>query len=397
MLKTKLPLRITFIAANDTCRWGGSEYCWGRAAERLAQMGAEVRVSKRLWAEPVKEIEHLREAGCHIFYRHFPLPHFPIRVIRKFTHYDPFLAHLKEVTAGADLVVISQGWHIDGLQWLEATRSLGRKYCVICQGVAERWWPGDEKVDRLAAAWEGTAAAFFVSEANLQMTRLMFATPLPRAKVIRNPFNVRYDASVPWPSEDEPLSLAFVSRIDPFGKGHDLLIQALSLPYWRARKIRVSLFGSGYNERSVRRMIQMARIESIQFAGFTEDIERIWKDHHALILPTRAEGMPLVLVEAMLCGRPAIITDVGGARELVRDNINGFLLKAPTVEFLDEAMNRAWENRHRFREIGEQAAIDVRKIIPPDPTEDFVRELLTLAGSSEKVTERLTNAVEVRT
>ena len=66
--------------------------------------------------------------------------------------------------------------------------------------------------------------------------------------------------------------------------------------------------------------------------------------------------MPLSVVEAMLCGRPCIVTDVAGNRELIRDNVNGFLAKAPTVELLDEAMNRAWENRHRLREMGEAAA-----------------------------------------
>ena len=60
-------------------------------------------------------------------------------------------------------------------------------------------------------------------------------------------------------------------------------------------------------------------------------------------------------------------------------SVNGFLVKAPTVELLDEAMNRAWENRHRLKEMGEQAAMDVRKFVPPDPVEDFSRELLALA------------------
>ena len=38
-------------------------------------------------------------------------------------------------------------------------------------------------------------------------------------------------------------------------------------------------------------------------------------------------------------------------------------------------MNRAWENRHRLREMGEQAATDVRRWVSADPVEDFVREL----------------------
>ena len=61
----------------------------------------------------------------------------------------------------------------------------------------------------------------------------------------------------------------------------------------------------------------------------------------------------------MAASLPVVATDVGGNRELIRDGINGFLAKAPTVELLDETMNRAWENQHRLREMGETAATDV--------------------------------------
>ena len=96
-------------------------------------------------------------------------------------------------------------------------------------------------------------------------------------------------------------------------------------------------------------MVEHLGLTNVEFAGHQNNIEEIWRKHHALVLPSRFEGMPLVVVEAMLCGRPCIATDVGGNRELVRDGINGFLAKAPTVELLDEAMNRAWDNRGRLR------------------------------------------------
>ena len=119
-------------------------------------------------------------------------------------------------------------------------------------------------------------------------------------------------------------------------------------------------------------------MKGVEFPGHREDIEEVWSKHHAMVLPSRQEGMPLTLVEAMLCGRACIVTDVGGSRELVRDDVNGFLAKAPTVELLDEAMNRAWESRGRLREMGGRAAEDVRKWVSADPAEDFVRELEAL-------------------
>jgi glycosyltransferase involved in cell wall biosynthesis len=94
--------------------------------------------------------------------------------------------------------------------------------------------------------------------------------------------------------------------------------------------------------------------------------------------------MPLALVEAMLCGRPSIVTDVGGTRELIRDGINGFLAKAPTVEFLDEAMTRAWDSRDQLMDMGHIAATDVRQWVSRDPTEEFIRNLTALVDSSEK-------------
>jgi glycosyltransferase involved in cell wall biosynthesis len=163
-----------------------------------------------------------------------------------------------------------------------------------------------------------------------------------------------------------------------------LLLEVLSLPHWRERKVRVSLIGEGPNERVLRRRTEQLKLTSVEFLGYQDSIEEVWSRHHALVLPSRQEGMPLALVEAMLCGRPCIVTDVAGHKELVRDGINGFLAKAPTVELLEQAMNRAWDNRSRLREMGETAASDVREWVSADPAEDFVRELESLLESSEK-------------
>ncbi|HEV2618196.1 MAG TPA: glycosyltransferase family 4 protein [Candidatus Acidoferrales bacterium] len=372
--------KIAFIASNEYVSWGGSEYLWGAAAEQLVQRGMEVSVSKG-WSCPVEQIEHLRAAGCRVFYRTVN-PSFLRRAVRKLPPWRNYVQkHTAKLVSRADLAVVSQGGNIDGLIWMEALQSIGCRYVAIVEGGADVWWANDDLIERLAKAYAGAHAVYFVAEATVDLCRRQFVIPLTQAKVIRNPFNVRYDARPPWPSPGEGLSLGFVSRLEIGGKGHDLLLQVLGLPHWRGRDVSVSLYGDGPNERSLRRMVDAARLTSVQFGGLVANLEKIWANHHALILPSRYEGMPLVLVEAMLCGRPAIITDVGGVRELVRDNVNGFLAKAPTVELLDEAMNRAWENRHRLKEMGEQAAIDVRKFVSPDPVEDFVRELLALVDS----------------
>lgn len=379
--------KFVFISAMEGSPWGGSEFLWAGAAEKLARRGAQVSVSVKDWGTPVKEVEQLRAAGCRIFKR--PVPGLLRRAARKLPPWRDYARrHVNKIATGADLIVLSQGGNSESLEWMEAAHANHYRYAVVAQAAVEAWWPEDDAIERIVVGYEHCCRAFFVSEETLALSRRQFVIPLRDARVIRNPFNVRYDARPPWPSTpSDELHLACIGRLDAAAKGQDVLFQVLDLPRWRERKVHVTLFGSGRTERALRRWADVLKLPALTFGGFSENIEQIWSAHHALIHASRWEGMPLVLVEAMLCGRPAIITDIAGARELVRDNINGFLAKAPTVELLDEAMNRAWENRHRLKEMGEQAAIDARKFVGPDPVEDFVRELLALVGSPAPATE----------
>ncbi|MGA9883795.1 MAG: glycosyltransferase family 4 protein [Candidatus Acidiferrales bacterium] len=326
------------------------------------------------------QVKHLASIGCRIHLR--PQRSVYERIRRKLLFRNRYEEHhVRQIGTGADLIVISQGGNIDGLAWMEAARAQRLKYAVVSESANEQWWPADDVGERLATCYESACAAFFVSEANLALTRRQVGTPLSRGRVFRNPFNVRYDARPVWPS-DTPgrLSLACVGRLDVFQKGQDILIEVLAQDHWRERNVRVTFAGRGQNERTLRRAADRMRLPNLEFAGFVENIEKFWTEYHALVLPSRFEGMPLSLVEAMLCGRPSIVTDVAGHRELVRDNANGFLAKAPTVELLDEAMNRAWERRHQLREMGDMAARDVRRWVSPDPTGDFVDELDALVN-----------------
>jgi len=368
--------KYLFLAANEWGNWGGSELLWSQAAEKLARRGHEVRVSVAEFHITHPRVEKLRAAGCRIFGRR-GFPPFLYRWGSKVLSLPEYKRReLRSAAGGADLVVISQGGLEDGLWWLEAARAEGLNYILIVQGTSYLSWPNDEKSERLAASFAHAAAAYFVSQATLDLCKRQLVSPIYNGKVIRNPFNVRYDAKFAWPNGvGDGLALACVARLDGAGKGHDILLDVLNLPHWRERNIRLSMVGSGGSERLFGRLAESLGLRNVKFIGQCNQIDEVWRTHQALVLPTRFEGMPLVVVEAMLCGRPCITTDVGGSRELIRDGVNGYLARAATVEFLDEAMNRAWENRHRLKEMGETAASDARQWVSADPGEDFAREL----------------------
>lgn len=369
-----------FIAANEGNCWGGSELLWSQTAERLRQRGAAVRVSVPNWSPPAPQVLRLRDMGCQIDFRNGPS--FAQRLGTRFLHSPGYIhQHLQKLAHGVQLTVISQGGNADGLPWMEACTDGGHRYAVVSQLASELFWPDDARAARLARCYSAAARAYFVSQANLDLSERQFGVKLPKARVTRNPFAVRYDARPPWPAGDPDLAFACVARLDLPHKGQDLLLQTLALPHWRSRNVRLSLVGAGPNERSLRLAASEQQLSNVIFCGELTDIEEVWSRHHALVLASRYEGLPLSLIEAMLCARPSVVTAVGGNRELVSDGVNGFLAKAPTVELLDEAMNRAWENRAHLRDMGERAASDVRKCVSADPVEDFARDLQSLLES----------------
>jgi len=95
-----------------------------------------------------------------------------------------------------------------------------------------------------------------------------------------------------------------------------------------------------------------------------------------LVLPSRFEGLPLALVEAMWCGRPALVTAVAGNAELCLDNETGFVAPASSADLLAETMERAWDRRLKWSEMGRAARLRVEQIIPKDPVADFCQQLI---------------------
>ena len=122
-------------------------------------------------------------------------------------------------------------------------------------------------------------------------------------------------------------------------------------------------------------------LRNVDFLGFVSEVESIWKTHHALVLPSRTEGLPLALIEAMMCNRFGIVTDEGGTSEVVEQGRTGFIASAAKVDELDQAMERAWTVREEWESIGKAAGRAVRTMVPLDPVAAFTANLLGLVDS----------------
>ena len=371
--------KIAFVSTMSGGAWGGSEELWAQAAARLAQSGLAVGANVITNAQYPKRLKDLEADGVTVVRRlneDGPAPTLALKIKRRLL---PENAKNWLDSFKPDFTVISQGTHFEGYPWMQACVDRRLPFATIAQAAHEGFWPSLAKAREISAAYEQAQAAFFVSQGNLELTRRQLATPLANAQVIFNPFGVPYDAAPPWqPPEGGLYKLACVGRLEPGSKGQDVLFAVMRQDKWRARPLAVTLFGHGPNEDSLKALRALYGLTNVDFGGFVDGVEAIWRTHHALALPSRYEGLPLSVVEAMLCGRLCIVTDVAGNRELVDDDVSGFIAAAPSVRALDEAMERAWLRRAEWEAIGQAARRRAHAVIPADPVGVFIGKLMAL-------------------
>ena len=368
--------RIAFVSNNEGMPWGGSEELWSQTAMRLAKEGVRVGANVMKWSKEHPRIRQLEASGCLVKRREYRRNIFQRALYKCVKDKAPY-DWLDKFSP--NLVVLSFGGNISGVGWMWMKACLDKNipYVIIIQNGCEHIWPNDELFDGIRTGYINSKRCFFVSHRLLEFTETQIGVHLENNQIIRNPCKISFDFSPPMPPVDS-VRMACIATLNPTSKGQDILFKVLSSEKWRGRPITLSLFGCGYFEKILRRLKAMLKLENVQFCGVTDDIESVWKTHHALILPSRHEGLPMTLVEAMFSGRVCIVTDVGGNAELINDNFNGFIAKAALPYFLDEAMERAWQRRGSWHEIGRAAAESVRKIIPRDPVGICVDELKQL-------------------
>lgn len=80
--------------------------------------------------------------------------------------------------------------------------------------------------------------------------------------------------------------------------------------------------------------------DNIKYFSFTKDPRKFYENASCVILPSYREGLSKSLLEATSMSRPIITTDVPGCKDVVKDSINGFLVKKSDVESLVNGINK---------------------------------------------------------
>lgn len=146
---------------------------------------------------------------------------------------------------------------------------------------------------------------------------------------------------------EDKLCLGFVGRLNK-QKGLDMLIDELSnIKNEYLNKIQLKVIGDGEEEETIKKQVKNSGLDKVvQFYGFKNDIINQIEKFDILVMPSRNEGLPLVLLESMSTGTPVAIHDVGCISEILSNGYNGWIIdnkENSWVDFIEDVISKKYD------------------------------------------------------
>jgi glycosyltransferase involved in cell wall biosynthesis len=200
---------------------------------------------------------------------------------------------------------------------------------------------------------------------------LLIDLGFPADRIVRISGSVDTDVFRPPPTpsaaRQQGAKIVCVSRLS-YEKGIDLLLQAWSVMRRQIddRGIRevptLTIVGDGPLRTKLAELAaELGIADTVEFLGRRDDIPDLLRDAGGFVLPSRFEGMPNALLEAMACGLPSVATRVSGSEEIIVDGENGLLVEPEAPVALAAALQRIVADRELAERLGQRARATVEQ------------------------------------
>lgn len=384
-------MRIAIISDLTRWSWAGCEELWAAVAKRALRDGHKVAFFQIRENMAPEKIQPLLEMGLELI-----LLSAGARIVdgvRRQVSWRlgslaaswlPSFLRLRKFAP--DVILLTAG---EAMPESEFLNDLGRSgaltfpYVLICHNSHLFGKPNERQAQENATRYyQGARRVLFVSERTYKETEHLLAAKLANVSIVRNPVNLSDTSLLPMPA-GSTVRIASLGRLALPAKGLDILLAALGSLQFKDRDWQLSIYGDGPHSRHLKLLGEHYRItERVAFMGYAPDVRAIWAENHLLALPSRNESAPLVLVEAMLCGRPSVANNVGGIREWINEPDTGFISEGIDIDSFESALDRAWSARSEWGAMGLRAREKALHMLDPDPGGTVLKILLAVVAES---------------
>jgi glycosyltransferase involved in cell wall biosynthesis len=354
-------MKVLHIVASLSAKWGGPTQVIKELAENIVRKGVEVSVFSPSGAKVGKEISNLEGVRIEVF-KEGPFS-------KAWTGYTPSVTHALAMEAPKnDIIHIHEIWHYPHYAAYRAAKKANKPYIVTVHGSLDPWClelKGFRK--RIYAALiqrrilNEAAAIHALTEEEARDIQA-FGVDVPIV-VIPNGIKPAKFQALPSPSEIEKLYpelvgknvLLFLGRIHP-KKGLDNLAKAFGQIAGSRNDIHLLIVGpdnDNYREQVERFLESEGVLARTTFTGMLAERDKLAALSRADIcaIPSYSEGMSIVVLEAMACGLPVVITRQCHFPE-VAESRAGIVIE-PNADQLADALNKLLDNPRLCKEMGE--------------------------------------------
>jgi glycosyltransferase involved in cell wall biosynthesis len=372
-------MRIAVVSNVCGCQWAGSEEVWYRMALLALEKGHEFVACLHPDLHGASTIEEFRKRGGEVLgWRRNGVARFQKWEQKLF----PSFSDAK--LGNPDMILLSCGslpaiTYVPGLMdYLKKTRA---ELAVLCLFNAEALAFSATERSAVAGLLEKSRASIFVAEQNRHQAVRQFGVDLRDAHVFYGPLRERFEEALPMAATESGVVFSCVARLDLLWKAQDILLEVLAGQKWLRRDWKLRIYGTGADRDHIEKLVRIFDLsQRVEFRGFAKDMREIWRDSHVMVLPSRGEGTPLATLEAMMCGRPVVTTDVGGNREVLEEGVTGWIAEGTTPNSFALAMERCWEAQGAWAQMGAQAHAKALEVAGAEPSKRLL-EVLESAGN----------------
>ncbi|MFJ7371326.1 glycosyltransferase family 4 protein [Lysinibacillus sp. NPDC098008] len=167
----------------------------------------------------------------------------------------------------------------------------------------------------------------------------------------------------------ESLVISYIAELN-YNKNHKFLLRNWKKLKQKIPQLELLIVGYGENEKELKEYVNIEQLKGIHFLGFRKDVSELLQITDIVALLSYREGLPKSIMEAMVIGIPCVVTDTRGLRDLIKSNVNGFIVKHED----DIELMKAFETLAYSEQMREQMGKTSKKIIESYLLENVLEE-----------------------
>jgi glycosyltransferase involved in cell wall biosynthesis len=255
------------------------------------------------------------------------------QIVHTHTAKAGFLGRLAARLAGVPHVVHT----LHGVSVHDHDHTVARRVYVLLERFAARW------CDVMISVGEDVKRKYLEeaigqSEQYVTIPSGMVTEPFAQARL--HPERSRQPVRAEHGLGNDDLVLGMVSRLEP-RKGYRFFLEAIRRLAPDFPPLKALIVGEGGQRAELEELARELGIaDRVIFAGYREDVARVIAAFDVAVLTSLWEGLPRVLVQYALLERPIVTFECEGAREVVEDGVNGYVVPSKDVDLLVDRLRR---------------------------------------------------------